>query len=95
MRVQHRSNSANPVIARILIDLGLISRPIGALIMSATIVDDLVNWTLFAVILGDIAPSSPIASGSRATSLLLVGMLFIVVLGAGRWLGLPAAAGRR
>ena len=49
------ANSANPVIARILMDLGLLTRSIGALIMSATIVDDLVNWTLFAMILGDIA----------------------------------------
>jgi len=45
------ANSANPVIARILLDLGLLNRPIGALIMTATIVDDLVNWTLFAIIL--------------------------------------------
>ena len=52
------ANSANPVIARILMDLGLLTRSIGALIMSATIVDDLVNWTLFAMILGDIAPSN-------------------------------------
>ena len=40
------ANSANPVIARILMDLGLLTRSIGALIMSATIVDDLVTWTL-------------------------------------------------
>ena len=84
------ANSANPVIARILMELGLLNRPIGALIMSATIVDDLVNWTLFAMILGDIAPSSGAASGSLAVSALLVGLLFVVVLGVGRWLG-PAA----
>jgi Kef-type K+ transport system membrane component KefB len=81
------ANSANPVIARILMELDLLNRPIGALIMSATIVDDLVNWTLFAMILGDIAPSSPAASGSLAVSALLVALLFAVVLGAGRWLG--------
>ena len=62
------ANSANPVIARILMDLGLLNGPIGALIMSATIVDDLVNWTLFAIILNDIAPSSPAASGSLITT---------------------------
>ena len=86
------ANSANPVIARILMDLGLLNGPIGALIMSATIVDDLVNWTLFAIILSDIAPSSPIATGSLATSLLLIGLLFAVVLGVGRWLGARALA---
>jgi Kef-type K+ transport system membrane component KefB len=84
------ANSANPVIARILMDLGLLNRPIGALIMSATIVDDLVNWTLFAIILSDIAPSSPAAGGSVIVSAILVGLLFVVVLGVGRWLG-PAA----
>jgi Kef-type K+ transport system membrane component KefB len=84
------ANSANPVIARILMELRLLDRPIGALIMSATIVDDLVNWTLFAMILGDIAPSSPAASGSLLTSALLVGLLFVVVLGLGRWLGTRA-----
>ena len=60
------ANSANPVIARILMDLGLLTRSIGALIMSATIVDDLVNWTLFAMILGDIAPSNAVPHSSLA-----------------------------
>ena len=87
------ANSANPVIARILMDLGLLNRPIGALVMSATIVDDLVNWTLFAIILSDIAPSSPAAGGSLAMSATLVGLFFVVVLGLGRWLG-PAALRR-
>jgi K+:H+ antiporter len=87
------ANSANPVIARILLELGLLNRPIGTLIMSATIVDDLVNWTLFAVILSDIAPSSPAASGSLVVNAMLVGVLFVVVLGVGRWLG-PSALAR-
>jgi Kef-type K+ transport system membrane component KefB len=56
------ANSANPVIARVLMELNLLDRPIGALIMSATIVDDLVNWTLFAIILSEIAPSTPVAA---------------------------------
>ena len=84
------ANSANPVIARILMDLGLLTRPIGALIMSATIVDDLVNWTLFAMILGDIAPSSAAAHRSLAVNAVLVGLLFASVLGLGRRFG-PAA----
>ena len=81
------ANSANPVIARILMDLGLLSGPIGALIMTATIVDDLVNWTLFAIILSDIAPSGPSAGGSLLLKIALVMLLFAVVLGVGRWLG--------
>ena len=84
------ANSANPVIARILMDLGLLNGPIGALIMSATIVDDLVNWTLFAIILSNIAPSNAAAGASLATSLPLVALLFVALLGVGRWLGPPA-----
>jgi Kef-type K+ transport system membrane component KefB len=87
------ANSANPVIARILLDLGLLNGPIGALIMTATIVDDLVNWTLFAVILSDFAPPGQTTDGSLITSALLVGVFFIVVLGVGRWVG-PAAMKR-
>ena len=81
------ANSANPVIARILMDLGLLRGPIGALIMTATIVDDLVNWTLFAIILSDIAPSSASAGSSLLVNIPLVMVLFAVVLGTGRWLG--------
>jgi Kef-type K+ transport system membrane component KefB len=81
------ANSANPVIARILMDLGLLKGPIGALIMSATIVDDLVNWTLFAIILNDIAPSGAATGGSLLTNMALVGLLFVVVLGLGRRIG--------
>lgn len=54
---------------------------------------DLVNWTLFAIILSDIAPSSPAPGGSLVTSVALVGLLFVVILGLGRWLG-PSALRR-
>jgi Kef-type K+ transport system membrane component KefB len=37
------ANSANPVIARILMDLGLLKQNFGTLIMTTTIVDDLIN----------------------------------------------------
>ena len=50
------SLSANPVIARILIDMGLFRSEIGRTIMSATLVDDIVGWGLFAVILAEFSP---------------------------------------
>jgi Kef-type K+ transport system membrane component KefB len=81
------ANSANPVIARVLMDLGLLNAPIGALIMTATIVDDLINWTLFAIILRNIAPSGSPLGGTLAVNIGLVMVLFVVVLGVGRWLG--------
>jgi len=78
------ANSANPVIARVLMDLGLLKGPIGTLIMTATIVDDLVNWTLFAIILSDISPSGAPSSSGLALNIGMVGLFFVVVLGVGR-----------
>lgn len=80
------ANSANPVIARILIDLGLLKGEIGTVIMSATVVDDLINWTLFAVILSDIAPAGQSSTNLPLTIGLVIGF-FVLILGVGRWLG--------
>ncbi len=81
------ANSANPVLARILMDLGLLKGSIGTLCMTATIVDDLVNWTLFAIILSDIAPSGTATPKSLQVSITLVVLVFVLILGVGRWLG--------
>jgi Kef-type K+ transport system membrane component KefB len=80
------ANSANPVIARILMDLGLLKEGIGAVIMTATIVDDLVNWTLFVIILRDIAPANQ-ENANLPLSIALVLLFFVVIIGLGRWLG--------
>lgn len=84
------ANSANPVLARILMDLGLLRGGIGTMCMTATVVDDLVNWTLFAIVLSDIAPSGSAQAASLPVSIALVVVAFVVILGAGRWLGPPA-----
>ena len=81
------ANSANPVLARILMDLGLLNKEIGTLCMTATVVDDLVNWTIFAVILSDIVPSGPTAATSLPLSMLMVALVFVVILGVGRMVG--------
>jgi Kef-type K+ transport system membrane component KefB len=81
------ANSANPVLARILLDLGLLRSEIGATMMTATIIDDLVNWTLFAIILSDIAPTGAAGSISLPANISLVLVFFIAVLGLGRWQG--------
>ncbi len=47
------SISALPVIARILMDLGLIKTELGTIVMSAAMLDDLAGWGLFAVILSN------------------------------------------
>jgi Kef-type K+ transport system membrane component KefB len=78
------ANSANPVIARVLMDLGLLTKPIGTLIMSATLVDDLVNWTLFALVMGAMG-SSGATPGIAIAAHGALGLLFCAaVLIAGR-----------
>ena len=78
------SLSANPVIARILMDMGLFKSDVGRTIMAATLVDDLVGWGLFAVILAEFGSQ---ASGSgRGMAILVTVLLFIGgILMLGRW----------
>ena len=45
------SISALPVIARILMDLDLLNKELGAMILTAATIDDMTGWTLFALIL--------------------------------------------
>jgi Kef-type K+ transport system membrane component KefB len=79
------SLSANPVIARILMDMGLFKSDIGRTIMSATLVDDLVGWGLFAVILAEFAPQAT-GQGQAAAILGLVCLFVGGILLAGRFL---------
>jgi Kef-type K+ transport system membrane component KefB len=70
------SLSANPIIARILIDLDLYRERIGILIMSSTLIDDLVGWGLFAVLLAQFAPGrTPSAWGPFGTILMVLAVV--------------------
>ncbi|MSQ48643.1 MAG: hypothetical protein EXR78_09735 [Deltaproteobacteria bacterium] len=44
--------SAVPVIAKILLDLGVLKRNIGAIVMAAAIVDDIAGWTILSMLIG-------------------------------------------
>lgn len=79
-------NSAIPVLSRILMDLGLLKRDFGSLVMSSAIIDDLLNWTLFAIVLSDIAPVGEISGVSLPLSILINVLFLIAVLAIGRWL---------
>jgi Kef-type K+ transport system membrane component KefB len=48
------SISALPVIARILMDLDLLKMELGGMIMGAATIDDIVGWSIFALILGSL-----------------------------------------
>jgi Kef-type K+ transport system membrane component KefB len=80
------SISALPVISRILIDLDLLKRELGAVIMTAATVNDLVGWLLFQLNLANFSPG-----GISPASLLLTagGVLgcFALTLTVGRVLG--------
>ncbi len=81
------ANSANPVLARILIDLGLMKSRIATVMMTATVIDDLINWTLYAIILGSVTTAGGTGSDrGLALDLLLVALLFVIVLVGVRWL---------
>lgn len=79
------SISALPVIARILIDLNLIQKEIGVVVMTAATLNDLIGWSLFAVILSMIVPSSPDINLWAIVGLVLGFSGLILILG--RWLG--------
>ena len=81
------SISALPVIARILVDLDLLRRDIGAVSMCAAAFNDLVGWSLFAILLAMIQPSQ--FPRSAAVVLGTVAAFVIVVLVLGRYVGRP------
>jgi Kef-type K+ transport system membrane component KefB len=81
------ANSANPVIARILMELGLLKGEIGAVVMSSTVVDDLINWTLFAIILSYLAPSGAGNLIPLHVTIILLVLFVTVIMTIGRWLG--------
>jgi Kef-type K+ transport system membrane component KefB/nucleotide-binding universal stress UspA family protein len=72
--------SAMPVIAKILMDLDLIKRNIGVVIMSAGVVDDTVGWLILSVIAGVASHGEVRVSGILSTLLLTGG--FLVLAGA-------------
>lgn len=76
--------SALPVIAKTLMDLDLYRTDFGMVVVSAAIFNDLIGWTIFALILGLIdAPGHGVGFAATLTlTLLFTGLM----LTAGRWL---------
>jgi Kef-type K+ transport system membrane component KefB/mannitol/fructose-specific phosphotransferase system IIA component (Ntr-type) len=77
------SISALPVIAKTLLDLGLFKTDVGLLVMAVAMVDDLVGWVAFSVLLGPIRGGG-LAFGGLARTLLLTGAFAAVCLIPGR-----------
>ena len=79
------SISALPIIGRILLDLGLMRSDVGVVVMTSAAVNDLLGWSVFALLPGAVGSGSFPARG--AIMWCAVGGAVLVVLGPGRWAG--------
>lgn len=83
------SISALPVIARVLMDLNLMNTDVGMIIMGSATLDDLIGWSLFAVILSNFAPRGLLDLPPYMTFILVL-ILFASMLTVGRIAGKKA-----
>lgn len=76
--------SSLPVIAKTLLDLNLYRTDLGMVVVSAAIFNDLIGWTIFALILGMMGQHG--SSSGVATTVALTLVFAAFMLTAGRWL---------
>lgn len=82
------SISALPVIARILLDMGLIRDRIGTMVLGSAMINDLVGWFLFGLILSKWgAGAGGGSAGGGFAGMAGMAALFVVALTVGRWGG--------
>lgn len=78
------SISALPVIAKILLDLNLFRTDIGVIIVAAAILNDLLGWIIFALVLGLMGAN---ATGMPLSATVTLVLVFVgAALTVGRWL---------
>jgi Kef-type K+ transport system membrane component KefB/mannitol/fructose-specific phosphotransferase system IIA component (Ntr-type) len=80
------SISALPVIARILMDIGLFKSDLGTLVMVSATINDLVGWILFAFILSLMGAGHEVGSFTIGETVLLSLLFVVVILTIGRTL---------
>jgi Kef-type K+ transport system membrane component KefB/mannitol/fructose-specific phosphotransferase system IIA component (Ntr-type) len=80
------SISALPVIAKTLLDLGLLKSDVGLLVMAAAMIDDLVGWLALALLLGPVQGTSVNLVSFAVTVVLLVVFVATMLLLLPRWL---------
>ncbi len=78
------SISAIPVVARILLDMGLLDAPLGRLAIAVALLNDTVGWLLLAVVVGLAGGEDPFAA--LPGTLLALAAVLALALTAGRWL---------
>ncbi len=81
------SITALPVIAKVLMDLNLAKSDLGMLVISSAMVNDLVGWIGFAVVLA-LLPSGATSGhqGSVFTTIALTLIFLLVMITIGRWM---------
>jgi Kef-type K+ transport system membrane component KefB len=79
------SISAIPVLAKILLDLGLMRREIGQTMLAAGMIDDITGWTLLGLVTA-LAAAGSIGLAMVATTLGTVAIFLVLTLSLGRWL---------
>jgi Kef-type K+ transport system membrane component KefB len=79
------SISAIPVIARILIDLGLLRSEVGQVIMSTAVADDTVGWIVLAAVSGLVVEHA-LNVGTIATALVGTALFVVLAFTVGQWL---------
>jgi Kef-type K+ transport system membrane component KefB/mannitol/fructose-specific phosphotransferase system IIA component len=77
------SISALPVIARTLLDLNLFRSDLGMLVIAAAVVNDLVGWIVFALILGSLGLATSAFSPAATVGLTLVFAAGMLTVGRG------------
>ncbi len=75
------SITALPIIAKILFDLRLLQTRIGNIIMSAAVIDDLVGWILFSVLVATISGIGGIGHIFVEASIVVVYVIFVLTIG--------------
>ena len=76
------SISALPVIAKTLLDLGLFKTEVGLLVMAAAMIDDLVGWLAFSVLLGPMQGGTmDLRSVERALAMTAGFVAFALIVG--------------
>jgi Kef-type K+ transport system membrane component KefB len=88
------ANTANPVLARILYDLGLLRKDFGVLLLTATVIDDLVAWGVLMFVVGQFQHAASPAGAAAESPAVLSGLVvaatcLVAIVVLGRLLGAP------
>ncbi|NTU66833.1 MAG: cation:proton antiporter [Candidatus Moranbacteria bacterium] len=73
------SISALPVIARILMDMGMLKSKVGSIILATATIDDIVGWILFAVLTAYFVPSGAGHMNPLITVGVVLAMFFFAI----------------